>query len=121
MSKDRVPRLSVIEALLAMTMPTIEVKKNLNNEPWDYTGQGVMLTKQHIINALRRYIDGQLSEIEIEQWANQIEGREDIYPDPSFATNIEEVIYELANPYLTETLTIERALNIQNTLKNLSG
>ena len=38
----------------------------------------MILKKQQIVNILRRYFNGQLSSLDVENWANAIEGREDI-------------------------------------------
>jgi len=85
------------------------ITNELNKFSWDSDEELVYLTRQHIINVLRRYQNGEINKTEIESWANAVEGREDIGREQSYITLIDQVLYELANPYLVEPLTEERA------------
>lgn len=119
MTVENARRLSLLRDLLAMTMPLGEVIRQLAAMNWDYEGDGVELTKEHLANALHRYLRGDVSEADIEVWANQIEGREDVQIEPSSEREIEGVLYELANPLLTEPLDRARAKQLVTNL-NLS-
>lgn len=57
---------------------------------------------------LERYANGELSDRDVENWANLVEGREDIQVEE----NDKEVLFELANPELTQQLSRARALEI---------
>jgi len=69
----------------------------------------VHLPLEKIASVLTRYISGELSAEDVEEWANAVEIREDIElgddNDPA-STN---VVWELANPLLTRPLTHDRA------------
>lgn len=58
---------------------------------------------------LRRYLEGTLSDKDIETWANLIEAREDICFETRFEKQTKEILYELANPTLTQPLDRKRA------------
>lgn len=75
----------------------------------DYEGDGIELKKKHLTLALQRYLQGVLSHSDIESWANQIEGREDVQFESGCEQLVEEVLYELANPDLTKPLNQPRA------------
>ncbi len=109
-------RLALVDKLLTMTMPLPEVTRQLSALSWDYDGVGVTLTKEHLSSSLLRYLRGALSEADIEMWANQVEGREDIQIDPNFDQVIDGVLFELANPILTQTLDPARAKELLSTL-----
>ena len=76
---------------------------------WDYAGTPVVLTRQQLIRLLHQYINGKLSAAKLEFWANCIEGRDDIAFEIAAAPGIEALVFELANPALTQPLTMERA------------
>lgn len=109
MTSEETRRLFLVDALLAMTMPLPEVIGQLAAMNWDYEGAGVELSSSHLIHALQRYLRDEISEEEIELWANQIEGRDDVWFEARFRERIEEVLYELANPLLTQPLDPQRA------------
>lgn len=112
MTIEETDRLSVVRQLVEISRSLETIFKQLTKIEWDYEGNGVQLKKIHLTNALQRYLKGELSTSEIENWANGIEGREDIYYDPESEQVIEEIIYELANPTLTQFLNPERAKKI---------
>lgn len=118
-SKEEARRLDLVHALLAMTIPIAEITKQLAAMNWDYEGAGVELNRTYLTNALQRYLQGEISEADIELWANQIEGRDDVRFEVGFEEEIEEVLYELANPLLTQKLVQKRAREIVKSL-NLS-
>jgi hypothetical protein len=98
-------RIDFLNSLLKFDQPLSEVTPLLNSFSWDSKGTLVTLKKDHIINILKRYLSNQLSSSDIEDWANAIEGREDIEYERDFEEIIEEAIYELANPFLTSSLS----------------
>ena len=113
-------RLTLLRDLLAMRMPLGDAVRQLAAMTWDYDGDGVELTREHLANALHRYLRGDVSEADIEVWANQIEGRDDVQIGPKSEQEIGDVLYELANPLLTQPLDPERAMQLMSRL-NLSS
>ena len=109
MTSSEMDRLALVRDLLEMSKPLEKIMAQLAMMDWDYEGDGVDLTKEHLAIALQRYLRGELSDSDIESWANQIEGREDIQFDTGFKQEIENILYELANPALTQPLDHSRA------------
>jgi hypothetical protein len=66
-----------------------------------------MLEKQHVLSILRRYDADEIAGPDIKAWANAIETRGDVGYDRE--TAVWDVLYELANPDVTEPLTKSRA------------
>ena len=58
-----------------------------------------------IINVLQEFIECKHEAKDLEDWANLIEGREDIKYDESYSYIIDNVIYSLANPVLEGEIT----------------
>jgi hypothetical protein len=115
MTEEEARRLALVRDLVAMTMPLGVVVRQLAAMNWDYEGDGVELAKEHLVNALHRYLRGDVSEADIEVWANQVEGR-DVHSEPNSEQEIEDVLYELANPLLTQPLDRGRAEHLVSNL-----
>ena len=69
----------------------------------------VILRVSHISSILKRFIDNDISNEEIEDWANVIEVRDDIEFDQNDFNVIKESILELANPVLFGSLDFDKA------------
>lgn len=97
-------RLALVKALIELSLPLDELDSRLREFDWDFEDAPIELRRTHVIYALGRYLNGELSASDVERWANLVEGREDIYFEESSGGQLDEVIYELANPTLTASL-----------------
>lgn len=109
MNKDTHERLTIVRDVLNLNQPLQRLQALLASIQWDYVGECASLTKAHLVQVLTRYLDGDLSSTSVESWANMVESREDVEPDPSDEKIIEETLHELANPSITFPLTESRA------------
>jgi hypothetical protein len=99
-------RRTALQDLVLLTSPISAVQHTLK----DFAGNSPdlwMLDKQHVLSILRRFEQDDIASADVEAWANAIEMRNDIGYDRE--TAVWDVLYELANPTLTEPLTRERA------------
>ena len=99
-------RKTALEILIQFKLPIEQSIANLAQFEWDSEIELVSLEAAQIQNALQLFIHGAISASEVETWANAIECRDDIKIEPSL---VNEVLHELANPYLTHSLSVERA------------
>jgi hypothetical protein len=76
---------------------------------WDYEGIPTELNRTHLTRVLKRYLSRELSESDVERWANMLEGREDTCFEKGAEAQLELALLELANPTLTTPLDGERA------------
>jgi hypothetical protein len=89
-----------------MEGPVSEAAARLQAFPWDSESDLVVMNAQDFARVLRRYCLGEIASPEIEDWANALECREDL----GFASaTLRELLHELANPLLTESLSNARA------------
>lgn len=65
---------------------------------WDRAAL-VVLTREHVAGVLCRWLAGELTETEVEDWANLVEGRDDLDLDPADPA-VADAIFDLANPLL---------------------
>jgi len=99
-------RTAVLKALVQLKMPIPEAVSCLVEFPSDYETELVVLTPEHFRHVLSLFKHGALSAVEIQEWANALECRDDV----GFSTSpIRELLHELANPLLTQPLFGERA------------
>lgn len=110
-------RASLLRSLIDFDDPVQDVMAGLQQLPWDVEVPVVQFSVDDATSVLRRYEAGQLSAPDIEAWANAIEGRDDIGIDDDHL-DLREMIYQLANPLLTQRLTRDAA---QGWLKKLGG
>ncbi|MBX7229849.1 MAG: hypothetical protein K1X48_09615 [Burkholderiaceae bacterium] len=102
-------REKVLQQLVSFSKPLDILLDEVKRLDWDFDGSSINMDVKHICGVLLRYINGELTTQDVESWANLVEGREDIDFESSHATVMDECIYELANPYLTSVLSVERA------------
>ncbi len=107
-------RRTALQDLVLLTSPLSAVHHTLE----DFAGNSPdvwVLDKQHVLSILRRFEQYDITSADVEAWANAIELRNDI--DYDRETAVWDVLYELANPTLTEPLTRERADVLASVLK----
>jgi hypothetical protein len=110
-------RTVLLNKLINMESPVEVIASELNKFPWDCEDELVTLTRENIHNALKNFHEGKVNQYEIENWADAIENREDIGREEFYSDVLNEILYELANPLLTEKLTKPRAETLIKKLK----
>lgn len=105
-------RTNLLIDLIELRTPLIETKSGLAQYPWDHDTVLAVVTREHITSILKQYIAGELNDIQVEDWANAIEGRDDIGFEVNCEDELTEAIHQLANPILTKPLSEERAHKI---------
>jgi hypothetical protein len=118
MIAEDLDRKSLLRRLLSEAESAPCVMPLLAEFNWDYDGQPVILTRQHLMRILRQFLSGELPPSKVEYWANCIEGRDDIAFETTSQSAIDALIFELANPALTQPMTAERAEDLLSKLRN---
>lgn len=98
-------RQSLLLQLIHAESPPHELTDRLRSFGWDSEVELVVLTRADAISALRRFVGGELTSEDVEQWADAIEGRDDVGLDPQAESLIQDLLFELANPAITRALT----------------
>ena len=102
MSED--PRINALMALLRLERPLESVVRELNRISWESDTQLVTLQTNHIRSVLDRFIAGKLTSLDVENWANAIEMREDIGITTG-REDLKQIICELATPEIFSEIT----------------
>jgi hypothetical protein len=93
-------RKAILLDMLNFSIPIDEIKKNISKISWDYNGEPVIIYRSHLINILNRFLLGELSKNDVEDWANLVECREDLEFDEKYFDDLSQIIHHLANPFL---------------------
>jgi hypothetical protein len=102
-------RKSILDQLLGFEQPLKDLKNALARFEWDSEEELSLLSLEHLSGILRRFLSRDISAADVEDWANVIEGRDDIGFELGNRAFIRETLHELANPLLTQPLDLERA------------
>jgi hypothetical protein len=104
-----IDRFQVLRSLVKLDRPLDEITAILQGYAWETDSYMVVLTTGDLIGVLNRFVSGELSQFDVESWANAIESREDIEFEAGHENSINDIIFQLANPYLSAPLTKEIA------------
>ncbi|MDD9899924.1 MAG: hypothetical protein OXT65_02990 [Alphaproteobacteria bacterium] len=119
-------RQKILETIFHLKKPDEldHLAEQLRSVGWDSPdGEVAHLTSAHIISILERYLDGRLTEQQVEDWANLVEAREDI----TFGVQEEDedmvtaAIHDLANPALEGNITHESAKKLVSRLRDFEA
>jgi hypothetical protein len=107
----------VLKRLICFSGTVEYLKLGLKEISWDTDEVPLEFEAAHLINVLHGYLAGRLTAKNVEDWANLIEGREDLEYEAAFSEKIKQCIYVLANPYLVAPLSAGRAEELIKSLE----
>ena len=96
-----------LNALVNLNQPLSTILPILKTLPWDSNQAIITLKKEHLIHILNQYLNHSLSATDLENWANAIECREDIIYETEDEDFINDIIFNLANPILSDPISPE--------------
>ncbi len=101
------PRMNRLQALNEIINfgPNLKLAEiRIHELPFDTDEELITINRHHVEKVLNMFINGEISDETVEQWANFIEGREDLNYDV-----FGNLIHILANPVLEGKLSISKA------------
>lgn len=94
------------------------LRNMLSQIGFDSETELVYMSRDDMVEILQRSLDKKISFLELEEWANLIECREDIgFEDKK----TQEIVFKLANPYLYGKLDEKQVLSYLNELDEKCG
>ena len=104
-----VDRIQALRDLIHLREPVADAARRLRAFPWDSDAELIVLGPVDLIHVLDLYLHGVLASTEVEEWAEAIEGRDDVGYESPHGDTIKQIVFELANPLLTRQLEPSRA------------
>jgi hypothetical protein len=98
-------RKNALLSLLCLNRPLDDALGQLHQFSWDSDTELVVLKTSHVQSVLDRFVAGELTSLDVENWANAIEMREDIGIKPGSEALLNQIIFELANPVICAEIT----------------
>lgn len=114
--KSHMNRQKTLTSLIHFNVPLADLEADLAALGWGNDPEAV-LQREHIKTLLKRFISGEIDAASVEDWANLIEGRDDIQFEPGHEEIVLAAIHDLANPALQGNLE----LILGNVLASLDG
>jgi hypothetical protein len=94
--------------LIDLRKPIDAAIRTLAAHPWG-TAPEVVFGGQQITRALEMFLAGEVNPRDLEQWADAIEGRDDIEYEPSRSPEVAEFLFDISTPQINGALTQDRA------------
>jgi len=107
----------ILQSLLDFDQPLDALKKEIKTLPWDSEEEVIILKKDHLFKILEKFTNQQLDSDELSEWANLIEGREDIGFEEKDEEILKKIIFEMANPEINEPITVSVVMRWASALK----
>jgi|SRR6185369_1136425 len=105
-------RKKILQELVEFREHPSEMRSALSAFEWDSDEELIQMEKRQIATVLQKFISGEITSEEVEDWANLIEGRDDV----DYA-EVAEILHILANPAITYQLTPSVATNLIDKLR----
>lgn len=109
-------RFKILSDLISFKEPIAVLSERLKTLGWDYEGPGFYVKSSEIRGVLNRFVSGEISVDELEEWANLIECREDLQFEDAKSEQIDHVIFLLANPALEGQIDYASCKKLINSL-----
>lgn len=110
-------REELLRRLVSFERPLAPIARELRGHGWDADCEIVRVSAADVVSAIRELMSGAARSEELEEWANALEGREDL----ACSEAVKRVIFELANPVLEGAITAERTSALLVTLGESEG
>lgn len=107
-------RKDILTDLVVFKTDLSELQNELSKYSWDIEEPILIISKQDFIKILNRCIENEITFDDLVSWANVIECRDDLDFE---VEEIQEIVFELANPEINGEITKERLQEIINELQ----
>jgi hypothetical protein len=116
-------RTEILKELVQFTRPTEPLWRELSSFGWDCDDESIRLVfkKQDLLTVFERFLAGEISPKELEDWAEGLECRDDITFEEEDSDLMRDMLFRLSSPILTEDLTIQSVTKMKHELSQKRG
>jgi len=113
-------RAEILHELVAYRPPTEQLHAELWTFGWDWLDDEPLLiiTREHLLSIIDRYLAGEISSAQLQQWAENLECREDVDFEETNKDIIDSVFFRLALPEINGVLTPESVQGMKAEIQN---
>lgn len=111
-------RAEVLRELIAYRSDPSPLMQELASFGWDWPAEEplAVLTRRDLLTVIERFLAGELSAAQLEDWAERLECREDLGFEPGYEGLVDDVFFRLATPCINEPLTPESVSRMRRLL-----
>ena len=110
-------RIQILTALVRMERPLDVLERELSMHAWDSEEELIHLSVNVMKAVLLKYLTRDTARVDLQHWAELLEGREDV----SMSKPVANVIFVLANPTLEGEITLSSVNNLIEQLESASN
>ena len=110
-------RTSLLERVVRYELPIEDTLVLLRAYGWEAPGELVQLAVADAVAILERYLAGELTGRQVQHWAELLELRKDVGYAPPQADELRRLIFALANPEASESLSPSLARRLRRLLR----
>jgi hypothetical protein len=111
-------RTQILKALVQFTRPTEPLWRELFSYGWDCEDESLHLVfkKEELITVLDRFLAGEISPEELEDWAERLECRDDITFEEADSERMRDLLFRLSSPAINDELTLDTIAQMKGKL-----
>ncbi|MFT3745111.1 MAG: hypothetical protein QM785_12565 [Pyrinomonadaceae bacterium] len=106
-------RKEILKELINFDRSISSLTDELSAFPWDCEDSLVIVGSEHVVRILDRLTETVITSRDVENWADAIECRDGVDFESEF---VRWIVFELANPLISDELTIDRAQKLRDEL-----
>ena len=116
-------RAEVLQELVRFEKPTEPLMRELRAFGWNWLAEAplVVLKKEDLLRVIDRYLGGEITAAQLQEWAENLEVREDVAFDQSEEDLLDDIFFRLATPFINQPLTIESVGKMKHDLPGKTG
>jgi hypothetical protein len=115
-------RAEILEELVRFEKPTEPLVRELRTFGWDWPGEPLLvLRKDDLLRIIDRFLAGDITAAQLQEWAENLEVREDVAFDKTEEKLLDDVFFRIATPIINEPLTKESVCRMRNELTRAKG
>jgi len=100
-------RAEILRELVRFEKSTAPLKSELGSFGWDWVGEPlVILQKNDLLRIIDRFLNGDISAVQLQEWAENLEVRDDVRFDEREKDLLDAVFFRIATPFINEPLTV---------------
>jgi hypothetical protein len=101
-------RKEILHELIRFEQPSFPLIQELEAFGWDWPEEPlVTLTREDVLRIIERFLGGEITAMELQEWAENIELREDVEFGEQGDQVVDDVFFRLATPFINVPLTAE--------------